>query len=598
MPRLRADAGAPLRGFTPSGAKPAHALIVPSGAGPAHAPTRPPDAMIAVGGRVGAWAGLDAQRTSKRRAGQETHRTLNRARGFAAFAAALILLALPAAAETGAPNVKQIYRANCAVCHGAKRLGGIGPALLPQNLRRLGKVKAARVIARGRPETQMPDFGKTLSPRAIDALVAFLTTPPKVKPRWGLSEIRASHRIINDPATLPPRPIYDADPLNLFVVVESGDHHVTILDGDRFTPIARFRSHYALHGGPKFSPKGRFVYFASRDGWISKYDLYGLKMVAEIRAGLNTRNLAISDDGRVVAVANYLPRTLVLLDGRTLAPIKVIPVTNRRGTRSSRVSAVYQAAPRRSFVLALKDLPEIWEMSYEKTPPLRFSSFVHSYEPGMVEGLHAKRFAILRIPLSRPLDDFFFDPGYHNVIGSSREGRRAVVVNLDVRREIATIPLPGLPHLGSGITWRRNGRLVMATPDLKEGAVSVIDMKSWKVIKRIPTLGPGFFLRSHEKSRYAWVDVFFGKNRDAMQVIDKQTLKVVKTLRPAPGKTSAHVEFTRDGRYALVSIWDMDGALVVYDARTLKEVKRIPMKKPAGKYNVYNKITRSEGTSH
>ena len=68
--------------------------------------------------------------------------------------------------------------------------------------------------------------------------------------------------------------------------------------------------------------------------------------------------------------------------------------------------------------------------------------------------------------------------------------------------------------------------------------------------------------------------------------------------RPAPGKTSAHVEFTRDGKYALVSIWDMDGALVVYDGDTLEEVKRIPMRKPVGKYNVYNKITRSEGTSH
>ena len=40
------------------------------------------------------------------------------------------------------------------------------------------------------------------------------------------------------------------------------------------------------------------------------------------------------------------------------------------------------------------------------------------------------------------------------------------------------------------------------------------------------------------------------------------------------------------------------GAIVVYDAVTLKEVKRLPMRKPVGKYNVYNKITRSEGTSH
>ncbi|MDH3560334.1 MAG: cytochrome C oxidase Cbb3, partial [Gammaproteobacteria bacterium] len=75
-------------------------------------------------------------------------------------------------------------------------------------------------------------------------------------------------------------------------------------------------------------------------------------------------------------------------------------------------------------------------------------------------------------------------------------------------------------------------------------------------------------------------------------------LEIARTLRPAPGKTSAHVEFTRDGKYALLSIWDMDGAIVVYDADSLEEVKRIPMKKPVGKYNVYNKIHRSEGTSH
>jgi len=83
-----------------------------------------------------------------------------------------------------------------------------------------------------------------------------------------------------------------------------------------------------------------------------------------------------------------------------------------------------------------------------------------------------------------------------------------------------------------------------------------------------------------------------------VHVIDKESLEIVKTLRPAPGKTSAHVEFTRDGKYALLSIWDMDGALIVYDASTLEEVKRIPMRKPVGKYNVYNKITRSAGTSH
>jgi hypothetical protein len=123
-------------------------------------------------------------------------------------------------------------------------------------------------------------------------------------------------------------------------------------------------------------------------------------------------------------------------------------------------------------------------------------------------------------------------------------------------------------------------------------------MESWETIRQIETLGPGFFLRSHENTPYAWVDVFFGPNKDVVHIIDKRSLEIVKTLRPAPGKTAAHVEFTRDGKYALLSIWDPDGAVVVYDAATLEEVKRIPMNKPSGKYNVYNKITRSAGTSH
>jgi hypothetical protein len=105
-------------------------------------------------------------------------------------------------------------------------------------------------------------------------------------------------------------------------------------------------------------------------------------------------------------------------------------------------------------------------------------------------------------------------------------------------------------------------------------------------------------MRSHEATPYAWVDAFNSASKDVLQVIDKRTLEVVATLKPAPGKTVAHVEFTRDGRYALASLWENDGALIVYDAATLQEVKRIPMVKPSGKYNVYNKTTRSAGTSH
>jgi cytochrome c553 len=509
-----------------------------------------------------------------------------------------LLLAGPAlAAGTGAES---LYAARCAECHGSDRLGGSGPALLPSNLGRLKPAKAATVISEGRVQTQMPGYGTELSAADIEALVAYIYEPPAVTPVWGSEEILLSYSLLAEPGSLGADPVYKADMLNLFVVVESGDHHVTILDGDTFEPIHRFASRYALHGGPKFSPDGRFVYFASRDGWIAKYDLYSLTLVAETRAGINTRNLAISGDGKVLAVANYLPQSLVMLDAEDLTLLKVIPVTDMHNKHGSRVSAVYQAAPRESFIVALKDVPEMWEVPYSENPPLVVSGLAHSNETGMEEVLPAAvdRFPIRRIELTRPLDDFFFSQDYRHVFGSAREGGKAVVVHLDVRQEIAEVPIPGLPHLGSGITWTWQGRRVMATPNLREAAVSVIAMDDWSVVGVISTLGPGFFMRSHENSPYAWTDVFFGPERDVMHVIDKATLEVVATLRPSPGKTSGHVEFTRDGSFALVSIWDMDGALVIYDAATLEEVKRIPMVKPSGKYNVFNKINRSEGTSH
>jgi len=487
--------------------------------------------------------------------------------------AALLALVSPAAAA----DAPALYVTHCASCHGTDRLGAIGPALLPESLGRLKPEAAAAVIRDGRPATQMPGFAGTLTDADIAALAQLIATPLAETPRWGVAEIEASRTVLIPPEALPDRPQWQADPLNLFVVVEAGDHHVSILDGDRLDVLARFPSRFALHGGPKFSPDGRFVTFMSRDGWVTRYDLWSLQPVAEVRAGINSRNIALSDDGRVVAVANYLPPSLVLLDAATLAPLEVMPVDDLQHQASSRVSAVYQAAPRQSFVLALKDLPEIWEIGY---------------------GAGQQGFPIRRTVLKEPLDDFFFDPSYAHLIGSARDGGRGVVVDLDGAREIAELPLPGLPHLGSGIAFDFEGRRVVATPHLKEAALSVIDLQDWQVVKRVPTLGPGFFMRGHEASPFAWVDVSLGREKDKLQILDERTLEIVRTLQPSPGKTTGHVEFSRDGRYALVSVSELDGELVVYDAATFEIVKRLPMRKPVGKYNVGNKIGRSEGTSH
>ncbi|MEW7980661.1 MAG: cytochrome C oxidase Cbb3 [gamma proteobacterium symbiont of Phacoides pectinatus] len=384
----------------------------------------------------------------------------------------IALLGATAAAADDTTATGALYRQHCAECHSADRLGALGPALLPENLTRLKRKRAAAVIADGRTATQMPPFRDKLSAAQIEALVAYIYTPLERMPVWDMAQISTSRILLKRPGELPERPLHGADPMNLFVVVELGDHHATILDGERMEPLARVKTRFALHGGPKYSPDGRFVYFTSRDGWISKFDMHSLQFVAEVRAGINARNAAVSADGRIVMVANYLPHTLVALDSETLLPIRVIEVRGEDGT-SSRVSAVYTAEPRNSFIAALKDIPEVWEINYLENPPKGFGQWMHDYRADSGEPQLKNRLPVRRIKTRDYLDDFLFSQDYVTLVGASREGR-SEVIDLDLGRSVRQLDLPGMPHLASGITWTHQGRTVMATPNLKKSSVSVI----------------------------------------------------------------------------------------------------------------------------
>jgi hypothetical protein len=145
----------------------------------------------------------------------------------------------------------------------------------------------------------------------------------------------------------------------------------------------------------------------------------------------------------------------VILNAESVAH-QVIPTEDAAG-KSSRVSAVYQAEPRGSFVAALKDVKEVWEISTTD-----------------------QSFPIRRIAVEEYLDDFFFDQSYRHLIGAARDGHKGQVIDLDSGRKVAEIELPGMPHLGSGITWEWQGRPVMATPNLKGIADQRDHMNTWR----------------------------------------------------------------------------------------------------------------------
>ena len=82
--------------------------------------------------------------------------------------------------RTGPPNGADLYSDNCAGCHGADRAGqgGTAPALMEITTRLTAdQIKATVNGGKGR----MPGFSQ-LTPRALDALVAYLGTPAAASP--------------------------------------------------------------------------------------------------------------------------------------------------------------------------------------------------------------------------------------------------------------------------------------------------------------------------------------------------------------------------------------------------------------------------------
>ena len=172
-----------------------------------------------------------------------------------------------------------------------------GPALLPESLGASDRPRAAAVIARAAPRRRCRASARTLDRDEIAALAAYIATPLRFDTSWGEAEIAAS-RVIHAVRRA----------LRAAALRRRSDEPVRRRRGRRpsrddprwrsLRAVARFPTRFALHGGPKFTPDGRYVFFMSRDGWVSKYDLWTLNMLAEVRAGINSRNIAISRDGK------------------------------------------------------------------------------------------------------------------------------------------------------------------------------------------------------------------------------------------------------------------------------------------------------------
>lgn len=396
---------------------------------------------------------------------------------------------------------------------------------------------------------------------------------------WSDDEIRASRTTpvhITPTSTSAP----DRTPhTNLLAVFEAGGCQLTLLDAERWEVVRRFPLKTALLPNAQASPDGRYLYVGTQSGWVTQYDLRRMAVAAQVRVGFSLRHLAISSDGRFLAAANDAPQTLVLL-GADLQPIKQTGIGTLDGKHSSRVAVLRNAPPRKSFVAALADVPEVWEIAYDERAPPIFDGYVHDYRMG--EGIAKPGFLNpRRTPLEQPLEDFVFDTGHHNILGTvalpdaDRTATAVQVTNLDARRTIAQFAVPGRPELSGGTRFMQNGRAMFASPNLARSAIDLFDLRSWKLATSIATPGPNTYAGTHEQSPYLWTTAASPDGTgDTLTLIDKHTLQSATTLREA-GHRLGKVHFSPDGRWATVLAGGKHGALIVLDAQTQREVRRV-----------------------
>ena len=522
--------------------------------------------------------------------------------------------AVPALSAEAFEHSKDIYFQQCAGCHGVLRKGATGKNLEPAwkktaadgtvtegGTLKLGQERLEKIIAYG-TEGGMNNFSDILSEQEIKDMATYVQMDAPKPPEWSLAQMKASRKVYIEEADYPDHPLHDRNWENFFVVIERDVGKVAIIDGDTKEVLVHIPTGYAVHvvkasehhNTEHSENPGRFWFTMGRDGKMTKIDLWQTPdkmLVAEVDIAHDARDVSVSGDGKYVIGGGYWPPHFVIADAHTLEPLKVVSTrgVNIDGdyVEEARVAAIYTTPNEPTFLVAVKELGQMWQVDYSDLDNLR------------IDHINSAKF----------LHDGFFDPTGRYFQIAANASNKMVVIDTKERKLEAMIDVDKLPHPGPGANWiDPNCGPVAGTTHLGVGKVSVWGNdpeghpdQAWKLCYETETDGPGLFIRTHPNSKYVWVDQTKHPEPEVQQsikVISKETGEVVKTIQLTEdeGSAAVHFEFNQDGTEVWVSKWNLanskepNGAIVIYDAETLEEKARIEgLYAPTGKFNVFNR---------
>jgi protein NirF len=352
---------------------------------------------------------------------------------------------------------------------------------------------------------------------------------------------------------------------DLGIIVERADGAVVVVDTTTRTMLGRIEGLGDLsHASAVFSRDQRYAYVFGRDGGLTKLDLLELRIARRIVQAGNAIGGAISDDGTLVAVSNYVPGGVKVFDAATLAPVAdIAAVTAERSEPSKTVGLV--DAPGRRFVFALYEAGQIWMADFSA--------------PG------APVVTSLGRAGDQPYDGLISGDGRHYIAGLFGEDGLAHVDLWDDKPVIRRIldrygkgeeklPVYKMPHLEG---WALAGdRFIL--PAVGRHEVLAMDARTFEEIGRVAVQGQPVFAVARPDGRQVWVNFAHPLN-DTVQVIDVPSLKVIHEFTPGPAVL--HLEFTPRGHQVWISVRDAD-RVDIYDARSFAKLGELAVRKPSG----------------
>jgi len=352
---------------------------------------------------------------------------------------------------------------------------------------------------------------------------------------------------------------------DLGLVIERASGSIQLIETTNNSSLGRVEGLGDLsHASAVYSRDERYAYIFGRDGGLTKVDILTQKIVKRILQAGNSIGGAISQDGSLVAVSNYEPGGVKIFDATTLELVADIPATYGDKEQISKVIGLVDA-PGQKFVFSLWDADEIWvaDMSQANKPQIqKFKNIGHNPYDALISpdgryyiaGLFGEDGMAL-------LDLWHLDAGVKRILDNYGKGEQK-------------LPVYKMPHLEG---WAMAGAYAFV-PAVGRHEVLVIDTQTWTEAGRIKVHGQPIFVMARPDGRNVWVN-FAIPNNDTLQVIDTESLKIIKTLQP--GKGVLHMEFEPRGEEVWASIRD-DDQLIIYNTDTFEEQLRLPANKPSG----------------